>query len=134
MRSDESEIPDYRCRIYYEDVDAGGICYHSRYLNFCERARSEFFFSRGSSPLQEAYHFVVKHIDADFFAPARFGEEIRVSSSIIESKRVSITMLQRVYDPKERLLFSMTILLACLKGDRISKIPESYSHLLGIEK
>ena len=29
-------------RIYYEDTDAGGIVYHSKYLNFAERARAEF--------------------------------------------------------------------------------------------
>ena len=29
-------------RIYYEDTDAGGIVYHSKYLNFAERARTEF--------------------------------------------------------------------------------------------
>ena len=31
-------------RVYYEDTDIGGIVYHSQYLNFCERARSELFF------------------------------------------------------------------------------------------
>ena len=30
-------------RIYYEDTDAGGIVYHSKYLNFAERSRAEFF-------------------------------------------------------------------------------------------
>ena len=29
-------------RIYYEDTDAGGVVYHSKYLNFAERARAEF--------------------------------------------------------------------------------------------
>ena len=28
-------------RIYYEDTDAGGVVYHSNYLNFFERARTE---------------------------------------------------------------------------------------------
>ena len=28
-------------RVYYEDTDAAGIVYHSRYLNFAERARTE---------------------------------------------------------------------------------------------
>ncbi|HAF00683.1 MAG TPA: 4-hydroxybenzoyl-CoA thioesterase, partial [Methylophilaceae bacterium] len=25
-------------RVYYEDTDAGGVVYHSQYLNFMERA------------------------------------------------------------------------------------------------
>ena len=29
-------------RIYYEDTDAGGVVYHSKYLNFAERGRVEF--------------------------------------------------------------------------------------------
>ena len=28
-------------RVYYEDTDAGGVVYHSRYINFMERARTE---------------------------------------------------------------------------------------------
>ena len=28
-------------RVYFEDTDAGGVVYHSRYLNFFERARTE---------------------------------------------------------------------------------------------
>ncbi|MDD3597397.1 MAG: acyl-CoA thioesterase, partial [Sulfuricurvum sp.] len=38
-------------RVYYEDTDAGGIVYHSNYLNFCERARSHLFFDVGRSPI-----------------------------------------------------------------------------------
>ena len=28
-------------RVYYEDTDAGGVVYHSNYLCFAERARTE---------------------------------------------------------------------------------------------
>ncbi|EDP6863688.1 acyl-CoA thioesterase, partial [Campylobacter upsaliensis] len=35
-----------KMRIYYEDTDAGGVVYHSNYLKFCERARSELFFKK----------------------------------------------------------------------------------------
>ncbi|MBA1421440.1 MAG: acyl-CoA thioesterase, partial [Epsilonproteobacteria bacterium] len=30
-------------RVYYEDTDLGGIVYHTKYIKFCERARSEIF-------------------------------------------------------------------------------------------
>ena len=33
-------------KVYYEDTDAGGIIYHSKYLNFAERGRSEFLGER----------------------------------------------------------------------------------------
>ncbi len=35
-----------KMRVYYEDTDAGGVVYHSNYLKFCERVRSEIFFNK----------------------------------------------------------------------------------------
>ncbi len=39
----ESPINEFtlQVRVYYEDTDAGGVVYHSNYLNFMERARTE---------------------------------------------------------------------------------------------
>ena len=42
----EKEFKDMKIRVYYEDTDAGGVVYHSNYLKFCERARSEIFFAK----------------------------------------------------------------------------------------
>ncbi|MEN8727803.1 MAG: acyl-CoA thioesterase, partial [Sulfurovum sp.] len=39
-----------KIRVYYEDTDAGGIVYHTNYIKYCERARSEIFFQRGKKP------------------------------------------------------------------------------------
>jgi acyl-CoA thioester hydrolase len=125
-------ISDYRCRVYYEDVDAGGICYHSKYLNFCERARSEFFFSKNASPIQDEHHFVVKNIKADFHRPAHFGEEISVHTYIKEYKKVSLTLYQEIKSENGTLLFGMDILLVCLRGEKISKIPDTFLEIFGI--
>jgi len=38
MVSHQSSWP---VRVYYEDTDSGGVVYHSNYLNFMERARTE---------------------------------------------------------------------------------------------
>ena len=115
-----------KIRVYYEDVDAGGICYHSKYFNFCERARSELFFSQGSSPIHGEYHFVVKHIDADFMASARFGDTVTVSTSVEEFKKASILMHQEIVNQEGKMLFRMLVTLACMKGTKVSKIPDSY--------
>ena len=118
-------LPEYSVRIYYEDVDAGGICYHSKYLNFCERARSEIFFTQNKSPIIGNYHFVVKKINADFLHPAVFGNTLTVNSSILDFKNASITMLQKVYY-NQKLLFKMEVLLVCLEGGKVSKIPAEF--------
>ena len=100
-------------RVYYEDTDVGGVVYHSNYLNFCERARSELFFERGMMPLTEHGHFVASHLEADFKASARFGDTLHVRTSLREMRAASIVLLQEVLKEKE-LLFSMTITLAYL--------------------
>lgn len=132
MTSKNIMLGTYENRIYYEDVDVGGICYHSKYVNFCERARSELFFSKNLSPIQGEYHFVVKNINADFLIPAVFGDIITITTSIIDFKRASITMLQEIKNRNNELLFSMQILLVCLKSNKVSKIPDIYKTIFMI--
>jgi acyl-CoA thioester hydrolase len=98
-------------RVYYEDTDAGGIVYHSNYLNFCERARSELFFSQGSSPALKNGHFVARSIQADFFKPAKLADLLQVSTKLVNMKGASFTMYQEVLRDNEKL-FSMSITLA----------------------
>ena len=37
----------FAIRVYYEDTDAAGIVYHSNYLKFAERARTEWLRTLG---------------------------------------------------------------------------------------
>jgi acyl-CoA thioester hydrolase len=115
---------DYIVRVYYEDVDLGGIVYHSKYLNFCERARSELFFSRGRSPVAGEHHFVVKHIDASFRASARFSDLLIVQTEYLDRRKASFRLRQRVLDEsREKIFFEMDVELVCLRGDRVAAIP-----------
>ena len=38
----EDDAHHYLLRVQFEDIDAGGIVYHSNYLAFAERARSAY--------------------------------------------------------------------------------------------
>ena len=118
-----------KIRIYYEDTDAGGIVYHSKYLNFCERARSELLFDKGIPVLEENQGFVVKHIDASFLKPAKLGDMLEVKTTLKELKKVSMILEQTIYNENNELLFSMSITLVYLNGTKMSKIP---SHIIKI--
>lgn len=112
-------------RVYYEDTDVGGVVYHSNYLNFCERARSQLFFDAGRSPILANGHFVAKHIEADYLKSAKFGDIVEVKSSLLQSKNASFTMLQEIFRGDEKL-FSMKIQLAYIDFDgNIAKIPDA---------
>ena len=62
-------------RVYFEDTDAGGIIYHSQYLNFAERARTEFLRQRNleQSNLKLWNVFCSKKINYRLFKGCMFG-------------------------------------------------------------
>jgi acyl-CoA thioester hydrolase len=117
-------------RVYYEDTDVGGVVYHSNYLNFCERARSQLFFDAGRSPILDGGHFVAKHIEADYLKSAKFGDVIEVKTILIELKNASFSLLQQVFRGEEKL-FEMKIILVYINFDgAMSKIPNSEKEFL----
>ena len=115
-------------RVYYEDTDTGGVVYHSNYLNFCERARSQLFFDRGMKPFDSRGGFVVKDLTAKFIASAKLGDTLFVDSKILELKRASLKLKQRVFLEK-RVIFEMDIHLTYLKDEKIAKIPKEFLEL-----
>jgi len=97
--------------VYYEDTDTGGVVYHSNYLNFCERARSDAFFARGMSPVLESGHFVARKVEADYFLSAKLGDVLHVDTELIEMKNASFKLLQTIYKD-EKKIFELKIILA----------------------
>jgi acyl-CoA thioester hydrolase len=100
-------------RVYYEDTDVGGVVYHSNYLNFCERARSELFFQSGRSPITASGHFVVKEIKANYLKSAKFGDLLEVKTFLKNVRNASIVMHQRIFRESE-LIFEMDVKLVHL--------------------
>ncbi len=106
-----------KIRVYYEDTDTGGVVYHSNYLNFCERARSEAFFEKGLSPVLENGHFVAKKIDAEYYFPAKLGDELNVTCMITEMTGASFKLLQTVYkDDKKIFELNITLVYITFEG------------------
>ncbi len=112
-----------KIQVYYEDTDCGGVVYHSNYLNFCERARSELFFKKGLSPLKGDEFFVVKKIEANYIKPALFGDVLDVQTKLIDKKNTSLIMEQNIYRNEEHL-FSMLVTVVFLKNMKPSRIPQ----------
>jgi len=113
-------------RVYYEDTDAGGIVYHTRYINFCERARSEIFFQRKMMPSEgDDSGFVVRHIDADFLATSKLGDLLQVDSKIESIRSSSMTLLQEVWRGETKV-FSMKVVLVYIDRGRPRRIPKIF--------
>jgi 4-hydroxybenzoyl-CoA thioesterase len=89
----------HRCRVYYEDTDAGGIVYYVNYLKFMERARTERLRHLGFAQSQLAGDnllFVVHSSEARYHAPARLDDELLVTAQVIELNRASLRFKQQV--------------------------------------
>lgn len=121
-------------RIYYEDTDAGGVVYHSRYLAFFERGRTEFFRERGLSVagLAEAGSiFPVVRLEIDYRAAAVLDDLVKVETEVLEVGRSSFTLGQqvvRVLDGK--LLAAGRVTLVCVApGMKVKRLP---SELLAV--
>ncbi|MBR6675665.1 MAG: tol-pal system-associated acyl-CoA thioesterase [Alphaproteobacteria bacterium] len=86
-------------RIYYQDTDAGGIVYHSNYLDYAERARSEFLRDVGlpvNDLLERDVAFVIKKAELTYKSPARLDDLLTVHTSIGDIKGASMIMNQTI--------------------------------------
>lgn len=87
-------------RVYWEDTDGGGVVYHARYLNFFERARTEWLRSRGidQSVLRDEHNrvFVVRKMTVEYLRAARLDDQLVVSVTPIRIARASMEMEQSI--------------------------------------
>jgi len=120
-------------RVYYEDTDAGGIVYHTNYLKYCERARSDIFFDKGLSPVIGNSNFVVVHIDATFKASAKLGDMLNVTTKLISQKRTSLILTQEVLR-ESKVLFSMDITLVFMQGEHPKRLTNEILDLFSVYK
>ena len=119
-----------RVRVYYEDTDAGGIVYHTNYIKYCERARSEIFFQNGVKPFEgDNSGFVVRKIECDFLGGAKLGDILDVHTKVLEMKRGSI-LLEQTITKDDKIIFSMNILLAYIKEGKISRVPNTLKEII----
>ena len=106
-------IHHWPIRIYYEDTDSGGVVYHSNYLKFMERARTEWLrdFEIDQKALKDNLNlmFVVHEIDIKFTRPAVFNDEIEVQTKLEKLGSVKIELEQKIFRSTEILIESRVV-------------------------
>ncbi len=119
---------EWPVRVYYEDTDAGGVVYHSQYLNFMERARSEWLralgFEQDELADQEQVVFVVRRIEVDFRRPARFNDALLVTVDLVEQRSASLILAQRIRQESDgKVLIQGRVQMACVNARRFRPTP-----------
>lgn len=127
----------YPLRVYYEDTDCGQVVYHSNYINFMERARSEWMISEGfdfDASYQLDAFFAIRHIEVDFIKPAKLYDELEVVCSVMEIKNASCLMRQIIRSRREKELIyaDAKVKLVCVNSQfKPRPIPDKIRESLG---
>lgn len=109
----------YPLRVYVEDTDCGGIVFHANFLNYFERARSEWAIAEGRGVEWQREHgigFVISSVKLDFLKPAFLHQKLEVVSRIKETRVASLVYDQylRLADVKDTILCRAEIKTVCV--------------------
>jgi acyl-CoA thioester hydrolase len=91
-------------RVYFEDTDFSGFVYHTSYLRWCERGRSDLLrlvgvhhgdlHAPGDGGAPAA--FVVRRLEVDYLRPARIDEVLEIVTECAEMGGAHLTLSQEV--------------------------------------
>ena len=118
-----------KARVYYEDTDAAGIVYHTAYLRYAERGRTELLrvcgFDHRTLREREGGGFVVRSMAIEFLRAARLDDELAIETQVLKVRGASLVMEQKI-TRADRDLVTMNVRLAFLGDDgRAMRLPES---------
>jgi len=108
-------------RVYFQDTDAGGVMYHASYVNFLERARTEWLrecygYSNAGLMKEFGVVFVVRSLKLDYMKPALLDDLLTVGAQLKEVGRSRVTLQQSVMRGDEKLV-DAEIHLVCVTVD-----------------
>ncbi len=121
-------------RVYYEDTDLGGFVYYANYLKFIERGRSEWVRGCGVDQTrlkaERGMLFVVRHLEAEYLAPAYFEDLLAVETDLVDIAGSRIVLAQRVVRG-DTVLFAGRVTLVCVAAGRAVRVPGDIRPMLG---
>jgi len=115
-------------RVWFSDTDAQGVVYYGRYLPYFDHARTEYHRHLGGDLGLEGAEFVMRALQVEYLAPARFDELIEAFVRVSRIGRTSLTYECAAYRlPDDTLMVqaSQTLVLVD-RSHRPTPIPESF--------
>ena len=113
-------------RVRYPEVDAMGYLHHSRFFQYFEIGRVELLRSMGHAYAdleRQGIFFVVVKVDCRYRAPARYDEEVQLTTRV---KRQTHVRIDHTYELKrgDTLLADAATTIACVGRDgQLKEIP-----------
>ena len=128
MNSKNKKIHEDSFVIFYENTDSSGFAYHTTYLSFAERARSNLLICEFPDIVKMLKNninfFVVKELRVNFIKPSFLFDSLKISTFFVKNTYTSINLAQNVYS-KNIKVCEIFVRLVWIRGsvNRPSKIP-----------
>ena len=94
------KIHQTKFEIFYEDTDSSGFTYHTSYLKFAERARSQFvrenFEEIKDKMINNSFFFVVREIKVSFLKPTFLYDQLDVKTFFLKNTLASLVLKQLI--------------------------------------
>ena len=96
--------------VQYEDTDAGGVVYHSNYLNYAERGRSAFLRTIGIDLhhylKEERKTILISKIEVDYLTSARLNHCLIVETTVTNIGKVRLNLEQIIKNQEDGHIFA----------------------------
>ena len=118
-----------RTRVGFSDTDAQGIVYYGRYNPYFDLARVEYLRMLGQLHRQGEGDFVMRANDVEYFAPARFDDELEIYCRVSRIGRTSVTFEFAAYrQPDDVLMVTahQTLVYIDLAERKALHVPDDY--------
>lgn len=130
-------LDNFHIRACYADTDAAGVIHHARYLEFCERSRTEWLDQLGAGPTELegklGHVLVIRETTLAFHQPGRLNDQLVFSHEVTHKGRSQLTLVQKVFrttndqapaiDDLRNLLVTATFHLVCVDTKLMKSTP-----------
>ncbi|HEY3541383.1 MAG TPA: thioesterase family protein [Gaiellaceae bacterium] len=118
-----------RTRVGFSDTDAQGIVYYGRYNPYFDLSRVEYLRALGQLKRRDDGDFVMRANDVEYFAPARFDDELEIHCRVSRIGRTSVTFEFAAYRLPDQVLMvtaHQTLVYIDVRERRAVAVPEDY--------
>jgi len=117
-------------RVYYEDTDLAGIVYYANYMKFIERGRSEWVRELGvdqaAMKRDDGVVFAVRRVEADYHAPAKYDDELIVTTAVETLTGARLVVRQTVERDDDVLFEALVTLVAIGESGAPARLPAAF--------
>ncbi|WP_446469716.1 YbgC/FadM family acyl-CoA thioesterase [Xenorhabdus stockiae] len=130
----------FNLRVYYSDTDAEGVVYHGAYVNFYDRARTEFFRSLGIESGNLADRncvFAVRKIGLEYLSPSFLDDLLHIKTVITGMGKTRLRIEQSISNSRGEVINQCEVVLffVDLQKKKITAIPSDiFDRLIQSEK